>query len=152
MGKILRLTRPLLRVRVEYEEGIIRASMDRASYLPVTSFRTLNEVLEVEDVHAIDTGRYDEWTRYYREQSGYDVEVWSGICYHLENGGRKFDLAEYLNQRRRGQQTPEIWLRPEPDNEGAFDEALFYDTLVKVLTAIYKGNEAEVPDLSRLVG
>ena len=150
MEKILKLTDPLCRVRVEHEEGKILASIDRMSYLPVTSFRTLNKVLEVEDVHAFDTGQYREWTRYYKEQQGCDIELLSGICYHLRNGEREFYLAEHLNQSHEGNQTPEIWLNPSDDK--AINENVFNDTLLKVLTAIYKESGREVPDLTELAG
>jgi len=153
MEKKINLERPLASLWVGTVDGMLKASMVRGEYYPVTSFKTLNELLKVEEVHPFETGEFDEWTRYYRDQQDYDIEIVSGISYHLDNQGKKYDLIEYFNQMDRRNQTPEIWLIPEKGNgTGLNDEIIFCDTLVKVVTSIYQGNEMKVPELPGLIG
>jgi len=151
MEKTIELPKPLYEVGVRDVGDGLQAAITRQVFLPVTSLSIFNDILTVKDVHAFDTGEYQEWTRYYMEQQGCQVDVLSGISFHLENNGIQYDLCEYLNQRDRRTLSAEIWLDPIRDSGEAFDETMFYDTLGKVLTAIYKGNDVEVPDLSRLV-
>jgi hypothetical protein len=144
------LSEPLSGVWI-YDNGkSLEAGIARSSYLPVTSFKVLNNFLNVEDAHPFETGEYFESTRFYRERYGYEIDLWSGISYHLKNEGTKYDLVEYLNQSSISQGTPEIWLSPTIDLNDVFNEIKFYDTLKKILTSIYNGHEIQIPDLSKI--
>ena len=150
--KTMKLPSPLHTVNIHMADHYLEASITRAVYLPVTTLQILQPTLKIKDVHAFDTGDYDIWTRYYREQDGLQVRLLSGISYHLEHKNRTYDLVEFLNQRNAKNQTPELWLTPLLDAGEPFHQVSFYETLEKVLTAIYLGDHKAAPNLAGLDG